>query len=78
MIKRVFYFNTDLNVPVASSQELVHHTKNRARPARGRRPPTRPSAQQGAPVGPQVEVDTLDVGLDNFFTKSAARPHSAV
>ena len=61
-------------------KELVHVTKNRPRPARGRRPPTRASGgggQQNSVVGPEVVVDNFDDGIDSFFSKPHVRPHSA-
>lgn len=68
-------------IPPASdnAQELVHVTKNRARPARGRRPPTRASAaQNNSVVGPEIVSANVDEGVDTFFKEPAIRPVSAV
>jgi hypothetical protein len=73
------FFCLDLSVPVSTPpKELVHVTKNRPRPAKGRRPPTRASAgQQNSAAGPEIVVDNFDVGIDSFFNKPAGRPRSA-
>ena len=63
---------------MGDTKQLVHVTKNRPRPARGRRPPTRaPGGQQNSVVGPEIVVDNFDDGIDSFFSKPAVRPQSA-
>ncbi|XP_046842797.1 F-actin-uncapping protein LRRC16A-like [Xenia sp. Carnegie-2017] len=70
----------DILIPAnENTQELVHVTKNRARPARGRRPPTRASAaQNNSVVGPEIVSANVDEGVDTFFKEPAIRPVSAV
>jgi hypothetical protein len=70
-----------LSAPTETAPKgLVHVTKNRAKPARGRRPPTRaPGGQQNsvAAAGPEIVVDNFDAGIDSFFNKPVVRPQSA-
>ncbi|XP_028409927.1 F-actin-uncapping protein LRRC16A-like isoform X2 [Dendronephthya gigantea] len=70
----------DLSVSLETpTNGLVHVTKNRPRPARGRRPPTRATGgQQNTAVGPETVDENFDAGIESFFNKPVAtRPQSA-